>query len=135
MPIIRKFIRVVLQFFAGLVIFLALLVGFARLLLPEVASLTDDIKAGVRAATGFAIEFNGISVGASLYGPELRLTDVTLYRADGDELIRAEKVAVSVDVPDSLLNRTLDPGRILVQGTELDALVTAAGEVHVQGSS
>ena len=83
MPFLRKVVRWLLQFAAGFVIVMALLVGIARLLLPEASSLTDDIKAGVRDATGFTIDFGGISAGVSFYGPELRLRDVILSWPDG----------------------------------------------------
>ncbi|MCP4002443.1 MAG: hypothetical protein GY727_16195 [Gammaproteobacteria bacterium] len=133
MQLIKKLLRLLLQFAAGFVIFLALLVGIARLFLPEASSLTDDIKVGVRAATGFNIDFRFISAGISFYGPEIRLLDVTLNWADGAEIVAAKKLVVSVDVFESIANRTLVPGRILVRGAEVDGQVSSKGGLLIQG--
>ena len=106
MLLLRKLLRWILQFAAGFVIVLALLVGVARLLLPEASSLTDDIKAGVQAATGFTIDFRFISTGVSFYGPELRLSGVTLHWPDGTEIATIDALAVSVNVIDSIASGT-----------------------------
>jgi uncharacterized protein (TIGR02099 family) len=133
MQVIRKLLRLLVQFAAGFVIFLALLVGIVRLFLPEASSLTDDIKAGVQTATGFNIDFRFINAGISFYGPELRLLDVTLNWADGAEIVTAKKLVVSVDVIQSIASRALIPGRILVRGAEVDAQISPEGEVVIQG--
>ncbi|MDP7041485.1 MAG: hypothetical protein QGF91_02430, partial [Gammaproteobacteria bacterium] len=70
--LLSKLSRWILQIVAGLVIVLALLVGVVRLLLPEAADFTDDIKAEVRDRSGYQVDFGHISAGISIYGPELR---------------------------------------------------------------
>jgi uncharacterized protein (TIGR02099 family) len=125
--------RWLLQFAAGFVIVMALLVGVARLLLPEASSLTDDIKTGVSDATGFTIDFDGISAGISFYGPELRLRGVNLSWADGAEIAVADRLSVSLDVIDSIAEQRLVPERVRVEGTIIDAEITAEGELKLQG--
>ena len=132
MSVVQNLLRWLMRFAAGFIIFLALLVGVARLFLPEASSLTDDIKRGVQAATGFTVDFRFISAGISFYGPELRLLDVTLNWSDGTEIVTADKLVVSLDVVESIVRRMPVPGRILVRGAEIDARVSPQGEVYIQ---
>ena len=133
MALIRKICRWVLQFAAGFVILLALLVGVARLVLPEVSVFTGEIRAAVRAATGFELDFREISAGVSFYGPELRLRGVDLSWPDGESIILVERLVVSVNVVDSIQQRRVLPGRILVDGTSVDVQITENGDLLLQG--
>ena len=133
MQILRTAIGFVLRIAVGCVITLALLVGVARLLLPEAATLTDDIKAGVRAATGFTLDFSFISAGVSFYGPELRLRGVTVAWPNGDEILAADRLAVSIDIVDSIVLKKLMPERIRVVGARVDAEISPEGELYLQG--
>ena len=65
MQLVHNLLRWLMRIAAGFIIVLALLVGLARLFLPEASSLTDDIKTGVQQATGFNIDFQFISAGIS----------------------------------------------------------------------
>ncbi len=133
MRILRTAIGFVLRIAAGCIILLALLVGVARLVLPEVSTLTDDIKNSVRAATGFTIDFRFISAGVSIFGPELRLQGVTVTWPNGDEILSADRLAVSLDVIDSISYESLRPERIRVVGAQVDAELSSEGELFLQG--
>ena len=135
MILVKKVLGFVFRIAAGCVIALALVVGVARLLLPEAATLTDDIKDGVRLATGFTIDFKFISAGVSFYGPELRLQGVTITWPNGDLILAAERLAVSADVIDSIAMRKLMPERIRVAGASVDAQIMPDGELFLQGRS
>ena len=130
---LRLIIRWLIQFAAAVVIVLALLVGVARLLLPEASSFKDEIRAGVEQATGFQIDFEMISAGLSLYGPELRLVDTTLRWPDGTEIIIVNELAVSLDVFSWATSGQLLPGHIFLEGAVVNVAIAADGELTVQG--
>ena len=121
------------QVVAALIIVLALLVGVARLLLPEAAELKEEIRSAVRVSTGFDLDFAMIGAGLSIYGPELRFDDVRLAWPDGTRIAEVKGVAVSLDVITWVTSGTLFPGRVLLEGTAIDIERTAAGDWLVQG--
>ncbi len=130
---LKNFSRWLLQFAAGFVIVLALLVGVARLLLPEVASFSADIRSAVRNATGFELDFELLSAGMSVYGPELRMTVADISWPDRTELLRAEQIAISLDMVELITTRRVLPKRILLRGTEAQFEITSEGELVIQG--
>ena len=125
--------RWLMQFAAGVVILLALLVGIARLLLPEASSFKDEIRAGVAEATGFQIDFEMISAGLSLYGPELRLVDTTVLWPDGTQVVIVNQIGVSLDVLSWVTSGEILPGHIFLEGMVVNVAVAADGEWTVQG--
>jgi uncharacterized protein (TIGR02099 family) len=129
----RLILRWTMQIAAALVIVLALLVGVARLLLPEAAAFREEIRAAVTRTTGFDIDFALLSAGVSLYGPELRLVDTVVNWPDGSELAAADEVAVSIDVLAWLTSGRIVPGRVYVEGSSVDVKVDADGELTIQG--
>ena len=130
---LRRFSRLLAQLFAGSIIVLALLVGLARLLLPEVSRFRDDIQNYVATATGFRIEFELLSAGVSIYGPELRLSGTTLQWPDGAVIAQVDNIAVSLDLPGLVTARKLLPSRILIKGTTVAIGIAADGEWMFQG--
>ncbi len=125
--------RWILQIAAGLVIVLALLVGVLRLLLLEGADFTDDIKAEVRDRSGYQVDFQHISAGISIYGPELRLSQIIIQLPDGQQVAAAEKLAVSLDLFELLTTGKLAPGRIYIEGTSVDTRIDREGVFLLQG--
>jgi len=131
----RRIVRWLMQIAAALVIILALLVGVARLVLPEASSFKEDIRAGVADATGFNVDFRQISAGISAYGPELRFSQTSVLWPDGELVATANAVAVSLDVIALVTRGKLAAGRIYIEGARLDTELTADGEWLVQGKS
>jgi uncharacterized protein (TIGR02099 family) len=125
--------RWVLQIAAGLAIVLALLVGVLRLLLPEASSFTEDIKTAVRERSGYQIDFEFISAGLSIYGPELRFLETTLRWEDGQRVGAAEQVAIALDLYVLVTEGRLVPGRVYIEGASVDALISQEGELLLQG--
>jgi len=125
--------RWLMQIAAGVVIMLALLVGIARLLLPEAASFKEEIRAGVEQVTGFKFNFEMISAGLSVYGPELRFTNAAIQWPDETQIVAANEVAVSLDLLSWVTSGQLLPGRIFIEGMAVDITVAADGEWTVQG--
>ncbi|MDP6436139.1 MAG: YhdP family protein [Gammaproteobacteria bacterium] len=131
--LLSKLSRWILQIVAGLVIVLALLVGVVRLLLPEAADFTDDIKAEVRDRSGYQVDFGHISAGISIYGPELRLSQTTIKLPDGQQVAVAEEAAVSLDLFALLSTGKLAPGRVYVEGISVDVQIDTEGVLLLQG--
>ena len=134
---IKKGIRLVgrwlTQIVAATLILLALLVGVARLLLPEAVEFKEEIRAGVLEATGFQIDFAMISAGLSVYGPELRFADTSIKWPDGSDLATADAIAVSLDVLGLLTRGVLVPGRVYIEGVSVDATIAPDGRLIIQG--
>jgi len=126
--------RILLPILAAVVIALALLVGTARLLLPQVPQYRDDIRQLAEAATGFSVEFGDISAGMSRYGPQLRLEETRISMPDEpDEFLYAEQISISLDVATLVLSQQLVPGRTEVRGVQVNLVRTPEGAVAVQG--
>lgn len=118
---------------AGLVIVLALLVGVARLLLPEAASFAADIRSLARDVSGFDVDFDLISAGVSLHGPELRFYGVSVRWPDGQRVIAVVEASVALDVLTLLTKGKLRPGRLYVSGANIDVRVLPDETIQLQG--
>lgn len=129
----QRAVHLLLRVAAGAVIVLALLVGVARLVLPEAVEFKEDIRTAVEVTTGFKVDFEFISAGVSVYGPELRLVKTTISWPDDTEIATVEELAVSLDVVEWLKTRRLLPGRIYIDGTSIDIKVAESGELILQG--
>ncbi len=123
----------VLRIAAGALIALALLVGVARLLLPEAARFAEDVRRAALEASGFHIDFELLSAGVSLYGPELRLDGVQVRWPTGETAFRADQIAVALDVGRLITQRRIAPSLLHVEGALLDAAVAEDGTVLLQG--
>lgn len=118
---------------AGTLIVLALLVGAARLLLPEAPRFADDVRRIASAATGFEVDFALLSAGVSLHGPELRLREVTVQDSDGEPVAAARRIAIALSIPDLISRGRVQPSKVLADGVSLAIAVRADGEVWLQG--
>ena len=118
---------------ATVLILLALLVGVARLLLPEASSFKEDIRVGVKQATGLQIDFDLISAGLSVYGPELRFSRTAIQWPDGSELAAVDDIAVSLDVLAWAAGDGILPGRVFIKGTAVEVRYDEDGQWTIQG--
>jgi uncharacterized protein (TIGR02099 family) len=130
---LRRLGRIAAQLFAGSIIALALLVGVARLLLPQADRFREDIRMFVDANTPFQIDFDMIGAGVSVYGPELRLSGTVLQWPDGAVIAQVDNIAVSLDLVTLVTRGKLLPARILIKGTSLEVAIAADGEWQLQG--
>ncbi|MBT8422623.1 MAG: hypothetical protein KJP03_05860, partial [Gammaproteobacteria bacterium] len=122
-----------LRIAAGAVILLALLVGVARLLLPEAPRFADDVRRAAQQATGFDIDFQLLSAGVSLYGPELRLTDVTVNWPTGEQAFAAGEISIAVDVVQLITQQQVAPALLHIEDLAAELEITAEGSVLLQG--
>jgi len=94
-----KLLKWILPVVAVVVITLALLVGVARLMLPQVPLYRAEIRNWVQDTTGFELDFRHISAGLSFSGPELRLSEVTIsWPRSGLTVLRADQIDVSLNL-------------------------------------
>lgn len=119
---------------ATVLIVLALLVGVARLLLPQIPQYQEDIQRLAEQATGFQIDFGQISAGVSRYGPELRLQQTRIsLPEEGSEELYAEEVKISLDMVALILHRTVLPSHTQISGVRLDVSRDTKGRLLLQG--
>jgi len=131
--LLKKFWLWLLRLAAGFVIVLALLVGVARLLLPEASRFADDVRRIALEVSGFEVDFELLSAGISLYGPELRLTGVTVNWPEGQQAFAAGEIAVALNVYEFVTTRTVAPSLLHVEDMQLEVQINAAGELLLQG--
>ena len=129
-----KLLKWIMQVMAAVVITLALLVGVARLMLPQVSSYRTEIRNWVQDATGFELNFRHISAGLSFSGPELRLSEVTLnWPQDNLTVLRADQIDVSLNLWVFITNGRLMPSRIAVSGSRVELERGLDGKFYLQG--
>lgn len=131
--IVNKVGQWALRIAAGFVILLALLVGVARLLLPEASRFADDVRRVAGEASGFVVDFELLSAGVSLYGPELRLTGVTVGWPDGEPAFNAREIAVAIDISRLVFAQEFSPALVHVEGLQVDVEIDADGVLQLQG--
>lgn len=130
--VINKLGLWVLRAAAVLVMVLAVLVGLARLLLPEASRFADEVRAVARETSGFVVDFELLSAGMSWYGPELRLTGAEVRWPDGTLAFAADEIAVAADIYELIKSRRPVPSLIHVEGSQLDVEISADGKVLIQ---
>ena len=123
-----------LPLMATVLIVLALLVGVARLLLPQVPQYQGDIQRLAEQATGFQVDFGEIGAGISRYGPELRLQQTRIsLPEEGSEVVYAEEVKISLDVAALILHQTVLPSHTEISGVRLNFIRDTEGRLLLQG--
>ena len=129
-----KLLKWILPVVAAVVITLALLVGVARLMLPQVPLYRAEIRNWVQNATGFELDFRHISAGLSFSGPELRLSEATIsWPKDGVTVLRADQIDVSLNLWVFMTDGLLIPGRIAVSGSRVELERSLDGSFYIQG--
>ena len=122
-----------LRIAAGAVILLALLVGVARLLLPEASRFADDVRRVAQEASGFEVDFQLLSAGVTIYGPELRLSGVTVNWPDGEEVAAVAEIGIAIDLPRLVLSQKVAPAMVYLEGVAIDLEVDREGTLLLQG--
>jgi len=100
---------------------LAILVGFARLLLPLAPDYQDEIRRFASEATGFDVRFGQMTATWPLLGPEIRFTNVRIATLkDGDPVLDAGELGVGLNLWQLVVERRLRPGRISVSDASVN---------------
>jgi uncharacterized protein (TIGR02099 family) len=134
--ILKKLLNWLAYIAATGVIILALLVGTARLLLPLASEYQDEIRRWASAATGFKVNFAGISASWPLAGPELQFIDVSISTQDGAYLLlNAEKLTVGVSLLRLLRDRKFVLSRLGVSESRVELSRNPDGGFLFQGQA
>ncbi|SVA34495.1 uncharacterized protein METZ01_LOCUS87349 [marine metagenome] len=129
-----KLLKWIMPVGAAVVITLALLVGVARLMLPQSSSYRAEIRNWVQDATGFELHFRHITAGLSFSGPELRLSEVALnWPQDNVTVLRADQIDVGLNLWVFITKGLLMPGRIAVSGSRVELERGLDGKFYLQG--
>ena len=129
-----KLLKWIMPVGAAVIITLALLVGVARLMLPQISSYRAEIRSWVQGATGFELNFRHISAGLSFSGPELRLSEVTLnWPQDNVTVLRADQIDVGLSLWVFITQGLLMPGRVAISGSRVELERGLDGKFYLQG--
>lgn len=132
--ILGRLLRWFVYLAAAGVMLLALLVGVARLLLPQVPEYQNEIRRWARDATGFDIQFEYISASWPFAGPELKFFDVTISSPDTEQpILDANYLTVGISLLRFLIDREIVVDRIAVGGSQVTIQNDPGGTVLVQG--
>ena len=134
----RKFlgrlVRWAVYLAAAGVMLLALLVGIARLLLPQVPEYQNEIRRWAGEATGFDVDFGYISASWPFAGPELKFLDVTISsRDDREPIFNAENLTVGISLVRLLIDREVMVNRVGVEKSRLEVQKDPEGAILLQG--
>ena len=106
--------------------------GLRYWLLPDIERYRDDIAASVAAAVGRPVKIGRIEAGWLGLRPQISLTDVRIYDAEGREALRLPSVE-NILAWRSLLYRDLRLHSVVIDGPRLVVRRQASGALEVAG--
>ncbi len=130
--IVRRFRTAALITLATLIVLAAVLVSVFRVLAPQVPEYRAQIEQVASEAVGQPVTVGDIDARWQGLGPEVRLLDVRLGEADGEQLELGE-VRVRFGLPHLIRQQALRPDRISVLRSRLFVLQDETGQWHLRG--
>lgn len=119
---------------ACLIILFAVLLNLARALTPLLEREKGYLEKWASAALHQSVHIGHVRASWRGFEPELQFSDVVVHRAsDQQPVIRIQKLAVSINLVESLLKRTLLPGQLSISGTTLTIYQDKLGHFQVLG--
>ena len=124
---------------AGILLPCAVVLGGARLLLPEIRHYRPEIEGWVGRLAGRNVEIGTIDAYWNGWTPVFRLGDVRLAGGEAPEetqtpsAIRFDALTFSIDPLDSFRSRTLQPRGVIVSGASLTVVRRSDGTFSVRG--
>ncbi len=116
------------------VVLLAVYVALGRLLVTQLSALREPILASLNERLPFTVEARELRGEWIGFSPELRFSGVLLESADsGTTPLALSGGLLRIDVPESLRSRSLQLSRLEVSGLSLQAELTEAGTIELQG--
>ncbi len=116
-----------------LVILLAVLLSAARLALPWFA---EDVRTWVEQQAfvhGIELSVERLSLDWNGLGPSLGLRDATLFGEAGAQPLSLQRLALTLDIPRSLLNASLQFSSLEIEGVRLQVLRDRDGRWQLRG--
>lgn len=128
---LSRFIRVFLLVF---LLFLAALLGAARLLLPAVGDYRAEIISSISASIGNPIEIDSLSAGLNGFRPEVVLSEVKIIDPTGrDVLLRFDQLRAGLNLKELLLTGNFQPRWVTIRGARLSIQRRKDGGIRVVG--
>ncbi len=132
---LQRLLKIAAHTAAGIVIFLAILVGLFRLFLPRLPEYQEEIKSWASAAIGIQVEFTEMDARWGLSGPELNFYGAELIRPGQEtRLLAAEVVGVGISLMRLLFDQTLVVDTLTVRNSSIELRELADGRWQIQGS-
>ncbi|MDZ4262953.1 MAG: DUF3971 domain-containing protein, partial [Pseudomonadota bacterium] len=119
---------------AGLVVFLAIIISAARLLLPLLDNYRHALEQTVSSAVGQPVVIGDLKVGWHGLGPRLELSEVRLLDPSGVNVLLSFNTAyVDISALQSIYQRQLEFGDLTLAGVTLNVVRRADGEYAIEG--
>jgi uncharacterized protein (TIGR02099 family) len=135
MNLLRRALKFLAYFGAGVVILLAIVVGLFRLFLPRLPEYQEEIKIWASTEIGVDVNFTGMDARWGLSGPELKFYNAELLRQDTMvRLVAAEEVSVGVSLMRLIKDGALNVDRVVVRDTRIEVRQLESGQWMIQGS-
>ncbi len=116
------------------VILLAVFLTLMRVLLPFLDGYRSELEARVSEWLGQPVQIEGLATHWRGIGPEFRFSGLTLFDAQGDQVIaKVDELRVGIDLIDSLRYRQFATGLLLVKGAHLSLQREQDGKVLIKG--
>jgi len=133
-PLIRTALATLWYSFATIVVLAALLVSTARLLLPLVEDYKSEAEQLVSRYAGQTIRVSGLRAPWNGLGPDVRLRDVRVYDAGGQQArLRFAEACIGIDLLASLWRQDIVPSSLTMSGVQLSFTRHLDGSVSVDG--
>lgn len=117
-----------------LIVFLAAYVTAGRYLMQQMPALRDPVLEQINRQLPFEVTVASLSGGWNAFSPELSFTGLRITQADeGGPPIVIDHGSLRLDVPASLLARSLQLSRMDIAGLALDARLTEDGVIELVG--
>ena len=135
----RTLLRFCAYALAGILLPCAVVLGGARILLPEIRHYRPEIEGWAGRLAGRNVEIGSIDAYWNGWTPMFRIGDVRLAGNEAPEgaqtpsTIRFDGLTFSIDPLDSLRSRTLQPRGVIVSGASLTVVRRSDGTFSVRG--
>ena len=117
-----------------IILFIAVLITAARLLLPQLEAYRGDVEAAVSRAMGQPVTMEAFDVGWHRLGPRLLLANVQVWDAAAEHpLLGFRSAHIEINVWSSLRSWSLDVGDLTLIGVDLGLRRGVDGALQVEG--
>lgn len=112
----------------------AVLLSALRILMPYADQYLDSVESIIQKETGLEVEIASMDTGWQGFGPALRLEQVVLKQPEShDKVVSFKHVDIQLDLVRSLLQLSLIPGRLTLDG--MDLLLKQDGNDQKEGTA
>lgn len=115
-------------------IMFALLVTAARLITPILDAHKEEIEKWASKRLGTPVEIDEARLSWYAYEPQMSLKNVKLINKENHEpIIQVKNIQISISIPDSLYQRRIVPGRLILDGSVIKIESSKDGKWQLHG--